>query len=430
MASSTERPMRPFFILWTGQALSLIGSQAVQFALIWWLTLETGSATILAMASLVGLVPPVACGPFAGALVDRWNRKLVMLVADAAVALASLGLAVMFFVEAANTTVVFVALAVRAIGGTFHQPAMVASTSLMVPKRHLTRIQGLNQMIQGGLLVVAAPLGGLLLASLEMGPIILVDCATALMAIVPLLFIHVPQPERQVADGTEAQESGAMRNLLRDVGDGFGYLRAHTGHLMIVLVAAATNMFVVPAFSLLPLRVSEQLGGSATHLAGINSAFGVGMFAGGILLGVWGGFRRRIITTFSGMAAFAGAILGVGLAPGVVACGIAMFAAGVFVPLVNGSMQAILQATVAADYQGRIFSLMGSLAGLTAPIGLVLAAPMAELLGVQAWYVASAVVCMLMAVTGFLTPAIMRIEDAEPEPGEPSARYKADVAPG
>ncbi|MEW5249016.1 MFS transporter [Microbulbifer sp. 2201CG32-9] len=401
-----DPPMRPFLILWTGQALSLVGSQAVQFAIIWWLTIQTGSATVLATASLFGLLPPILVGPFAGALVDRWNRKRVMLAADALVAATSLGLAALFLLDMASVETVFAALLLRAIGSTFHAPAMLASTTLMVPERHLTRIQGINQMMLGGMLVIAAPLGGLLVATLSMSGIMLVDVATALIAILPLVFIRVPQPERS----SEEPSSTGVRGTLRDVDEGFTYLRERPGHMGLVLIAMGVNMLLIPAFSLLPLLVSEELTGTATDLAWTNSVFGIGSFAGGILLGIWGGFRRRILTTLSGLMAMGIATLGVGMAPSVLAVAGAMFAIGVITAMVNGPIHAILQATVATDFQGRIFSLVGSLAGITAPVGLLLAAPVAELVGVRAWYIAGAAGCILMGLSGFLTPAILRIE--------------------
>ena len=161
MSTGSDRPvgMAPFMVLWTGQALSLLGSMGVQFALIWWLTRETGSASVLATAALLGLLPSVVLGPVVGVLVDRWDRKRVMLAADAMVALASLALAWLYLVGAATTGSVLASLFVRGLGGAFHAPAMLASTSLMVPAEHLTRIQGLQQMLLGGSNIVAAPLG-------------------------------------------------------------------------------------------------------------------------------------------------------------------------------------------------------------------------------------------------------------------------------
>ena len=152
-----------FFTIWSGQALSILGSQLVQFALIWHLTVQTGSATVLALASLVGMLPNVVLGPFIGTLVDRWNRRRIMLVADSIVALATLLLVVLFALDVVEVWHIFALLFIRSLAGIFHANAMSASTSLMVPVEQLTRIQGLNQLLNGGLNVVAAPLGALLL---------------------------------------------------------------------------------------------------------------------------------------------------------------------------------------------------------------------------------------------------------------------------
>src|SRR5262245_25069467 len=252
---SQDRPMRPFFILWTGQSLSLVGSQAVQFALIWWLTETSGSATILATATLLGLLPPVVLGPVIGALIDRWNRKTVMLAADGFVAVASLLLAWLFYAGIADIPHVLALLFLRALGAAFHSPAMTASTTLMVPEEHLTRIQGLNQSMQGLLTIVAAPLGALLLAIFSMTGVMMVDVGTALLAILPFLAISVPRPSRS--------EGLGPTSVWADTVAGFRYLIERRGHATLIGMSAVINALLVPAFSLLPLLVLQRLNGGA-----------------------------------------------------------------------------------------------------------------------------------------------------------------------
>ena len=164
----TPKSMRPFFTIWIGQVFSLLGSQLVQFALIWWLTQQTGSATVLALASIVGLVPQVVLGPFVGPLIDRWSRKWTMILADAAVALSTVVLVYLFWAGTVEVWHIYVILFIRALGGAFHWPAMTASVSLMVPQEHLTRVQGLNQILNGGLRIASAPLGALLISLFPM----------------------------------------------------------------------------------------------------------------------------------------------------------------------------------------------------------------------------------------------------------------------
>jgi DHA3 family macrolide efflux protein-like MFS transporter len=218
-----------FFTIWTGQAFSLLGSALVQFALVWWLTRTTGSATVLATATLVALLPQVLLGPLAGALVDRWNRRLVMIVADTSIALATIGLALLFWSGDIQVWHVYVLMFIRSLAGAFHWPAMQASTSLMVPREHLSRIQGLNQMLQGGMNILAAPLGALLLEVLPMQGVLAIDVVTALLAVLPLLFIAVPQPQRSA----EAQPHASKPSVWQDLKAGFRYVWSWPGMVMI-----------------------------------------------------------------------------------------------------------------------------------------------------------------------------------------------------
>jgi DHA3 family macrolide efflux protein-like MFS transporter len=404
-----EASLRPFFTLWSGQALSLIGTQAVQFALIWWLTAETGSATILATATLVALLPIAVLGPFIGPLIDRWSRRKVMFFADSIAAACAGLLALMFLAGEASTPHVLALIFIRALAGAFHGPAMIASTSLMVPQRHLTRIQGLNQALHGGLSIVAAPIGAFLVAALPMAGVMAIDVVTALFAIAPLLFVRVPRPIRNAEGGVAARPS-----VIGEMLEGFRYLMQRGGHAAILVMAAIINLFLVPAFSLLPLLVQDELGGTALHFGWMTSAFGIGMLAGGITLGAWGGFRRRIFTSLAGIVGLGLAVMFLGVAPAALwsaAIG-ALLMVGFMAAMANGPIQAVLQATVAPEYQGRVFTLYGSLASITTPIGLLLAAPLAEMFGVRAWYLSGGLVCLVMGIAAFFVPAIARIESA------------------
>ena len=407
--TSQDRPMRPFFILWTGQSLSLVGSQAVQFALIWWLTETSGSATILATATLLGLLPPIVLGPVIGALIDRWNRKTVMLAADGFVAAAALLLALLFSAGIADVPHVLALLFLRSLGAAFHSPAMTASTTLMVPEKRLTRIQGLNQSMQGLLTIVAAPLGALLLAIFSMTGVMMVDVGTALLAILPLLAIRVPRPTR--SDGL------GQSSVWAETAAGFRYLVRRRGHRTLIAMAALINVLLVPAFSLLPLLVLQRLHGGAAQFGWLSSSLGVGLIVGGVALGAWGGFRKRIVTTLTAMAALGVAVAAVGLTPAssFLWALVSMACVGLIVPLVNGPVYAILQATIAPDYQGRVFSLVASLAGAAAPLGLIVAAPVAEIVGVGVWYLAGGIACVAMGIAGFFAPALMGIEDGAAE---------------
>ena len=424
-----ERWTTPFFIIWTGQAFSLIGSQLVQFALIWWLTKTTGSATVLATASLAGLLPQVFLGPIIGPLIDRWNRRVTMIVADSAIALATLGLGFLFWSGQIEIWHVYVLMFFRAVAGAFHWPAMQASTSLMVPKEHLARVQGLNQMIQGGMSIVSAPLGALLLDWLSIQGILFIDVGTALMAVLPLLFIPVPQPQPAAGAGAAAGKA----TFWDDFRSGLRYVFGWPGLVIIGGMAMLINFLISPSFALLPLLVTEHFGGQAIQLAGLKSTLGIGVIIGGLFLSVWGGFRRRIATSLVGLLGMGvgGLMIGVAPASAYPLAIAAMFVIGFSLPITNGPLMAAAQAVVEPDMQGRVFTLMGSVSGAMSPLGLIIAAPVADKLGIQTWFIIGGIVTFVMGIAGYFIPAAMNLEDGRPTKDRPAGEPMIEVlAPG
>jgi len=419
---------RRFFPIWAGQQFSLFGSAVAQFALVWWLAQETGSATVLATATLVAVLPQVIVGPFAGALIDRWNRRRVLIVADGTVAVASAVLAYLFWTGQIQVWHIFLVKVIRAVGGAFHWPAMAASTSLMVPKAHLPRVAGLNQTMHGVMNIVAPPMGALLLAVLPIHGILGVDVFTATLAIAPLFVVLIPQPERTL-DETRLPYFAQVRAGLR-------YVWGWRGLFILLAMAAVLNGLLNPAFSLLPLLVTKHFGKGALELSWLNSAFGVGVIAGGLILSVWGGFRRRIFTSLSGMLGMGIGVSVLGLLPpsGLLIAVGAMGAIGVMQPMVNGPLMALFQSVVAPEMQGRVFSLIASLATAMSPLGLAIAGPVADLVGIQFWYILGGLGLFAMGVTGFVVPTVARLEDhaapsaAVPSGASPDATEATDPA--
>ncbi len=395
----------PFFSIWTGQAFSFLGSRIAQFALIWWLTQMTGSATVLATASLVGILPEILLGPFAGAYVDRLNRRWVMIIADGAIALASLWLAVMFWIGAAQVWHIYVIMALRALGGAFHWPAMQSSTSLMVPKKHLTRVSGMNQTLYGSLSIAGPPLGALLMELLPLGGVMLIDVGSAALAIAPLFFVAIPQPQRDAGAGAPS--------ILMDMWEGLRYAWDWAGLRYLIAVAMVFKLVLTPASSLMPLLVNQHFGGDAAQLSLFQAMSGIGAVIGGLALSAWGGFQRKIFTTMAGMIGFSLAFVTLGLLPGnlfTVGLG-ANFIVGLMIPFIDGPLMAILQANVAPEMQGRVLSTMSSLLWVTSPIGLGVAGPVSDALGLQVWYLVAGGMCLLSSFTVFVLPALRDIEE-------------------
>ena len=280
----------PFFTIWSGQAFSLLGSSLVGFALIWWMTETTGSATVLATAAMLEFLPRVLVGPFAGALVDRWNRRLVIITADTITALATGVLIYLIWAGTLQIWHIYLLMLVRSTAGSFHMPAMLSSTSLMVPEDQLTRVQGLNQLLQGVMNIAAPMLGALLIAFIPLHVVLAVDLGTAALAILPLLFISIPQPK---ADASQAEQKSSVWNDMRL---GFRYVWDWAGLRNIIFLAVLINLISVPAITLMPLLVKNEFSGGALEIASMQSSLAVGFLVGGVLLSVWGGFRRKILT--------------------------------------------------------------------------------------------------------------------------------------
>ena len=252
-----------FFTIWTGQALSLLGSSVAQFALVWWVTQKTGSATVLATATLVALLPQVFLGPIVGALVDRWDRRSVMIIADSAIALVGVVLVYLFWAEQLAIWHIYVIMFARALGGTFHHPAMQASTSLMVPEKQLPRVAGANQTLGGALNVVGPPLGAFLMEIMTLHSIMAIDVVTALFAIVPLFFVTVPNPPKK------AVQKG-LASLWEDIREGLVYIWDWPGALLLCALAMVLNFFISPAMRLMPMLVKEHFQGGRWSWVGCN----------------------------------------------------------------------------------------------------------------------------------------------------------------
>ena len=339
-----------FFTIFTGQAFSLFGSSLVQFALIWYLTQKTGSATVLATASLFGMLPQILLGPIAGTVVDRGNRRLIMILSDATIAVFTLLLAYLFWSGSVEIWHIYLISAVRSAGGAFHYPAMSASTSLMVPKEQLSRVAGANQTMQGLVSIVAPPVGALLVAVMATENMLMIDVVTALMGITPLLFYSVPQPKQE-----EHHESAPRKSFMQDMGAGIKYMVSWPGLLMMGLMATMLNFLLGPTTALTPLLVTKYFGKGASELGSLDSFFGIGMIAGGITLSVWGGFKKKIVTSLSGIITFSVAILAIAIAPAdkfwmMVA---SMFVIGFMLPMANGSIHALFQSLIEPNMQGR-----------------------------------------------------------------------------
>ena len=406
MESDNNKWQRRYFSIWSGQAVSLITSELVQFALVWWLVEETGSALIVSFASMIVLLPGAVFGPLLGVLVDRWNRKAILILADLGIMLSLLWLAFQFYSGTIQTWQVIVVMFLRAVGGAFHLPAMLASTSMLIPEKHLARVAGMNQFLNGLFMIVVPPLGAILLNRLPFGlaGIIGLDVVGALVAIFPLFFFSIPQPE--VSPATEAASS-----IQTEFMQGLRYIRAWKGAAGMLLISTLINFIMRPSFQLVSITVVNHYGGDEVAYGWMGAAIGGGFMAGGILLSIWGGFRRQMQTSLTGIVGAGMAIILVGLstADGFLLGLTGIFLAGMMMPLCMGPIQALIQSSVEASLQGRVLAIMNSASSIISPISLLLAGPLFDRLGPTPWYFWGGVAAVFIGLIGFANTRILNL---------------------
>ncbi|NMC85848.1 MAG: MFS transporter [Anaerolineaceae bacterium] len=408
--TNSNQWLKKFLPIWSAQLFSLLGSSLVQFALVWYLTEKTGSVEVLTTATIMSILPQVLLSPFAGALVDRWNRRIVMIVSDGATAFFTLILVILFALGKVQIWQIYAIMFLRAIGGIFQWPAMTSSTSLMVPEKHLSRVAGINQAIQGGLNIVAPPLGALLMSLLAFYQVISIDIITAIIAITPLFFIKIPQPVRQ-----DNNETVTVRTVFKDVAEGFRYMKSLPGMIMLTIVAAFINFTLAPTDSLLPLLVTQHFQKGVWELSLLESVLGIGVIAGGILLGIWGGFKSKIGTSMMGVIGLGVGVGILGIAPAtsfwMALVGFALV--GLMMPMANGPLQAIMQSRIAPELQGRVMSFLNSFCAAMMPIGLLIVNPVVKAAGLQTWFWFSGILTICLGISALFMPKVMSLDKAQ-----------------
>lgn len=381
---------RTFITIYTGQAFSLLGSAAVQFAVIWWLTAYTESAITLTFATIVSFLPNMLLGPFAGVWIDRYNRRTVMIAADGLVALSSAALGLAFWIcSEPPIWFVFAILFIRGIGNTFHSPAMQAAIPMFVPGEMLMKAGGWGNLITSVSTMLGPALGAGMMAVFPIAPIMLVDIIGAALAILCLLTISLPDiPGR-----------GEAVHLLADTKQGFLAMKENKPLMAAFIPVIFASMLYMPLGSLFPLLVRVHFMGGAAHNAVVEFVFSAGLLTSSLVMGIWGGLKKRFLMISMaictlGLAAFFSGILPTIGFPWFVVCCFIMGASGTFF---NVPLMAHIQETVAPQMMGKVFSMLTTAMTLAAPFGLILAGPISEAIGVHLWFAGSGI---LMAAIG------------------------------
>lgn len=395
---------KKFTIIWTGQLFSILSSAIVQFSIVLWISLKTGSAEVLAISTIAALLPQTLLGPFAGVYVDRWDRKITMIVADSFVALCSAVLALLFYLNVIEIWHIYLLLALRSIGSAFHSPAMQSSIPMLAPERELVRISGINQAIQSVCNIAGPALGAVLIMSFDMSFIMMIDVAGAFIACFALLFVAIPSPK---------PEKGAdSKSVLREMKEGFNAIRNNRGMVWIISVDILVTFFVMPVGVLVPLMTLNHFGGDTYQVSLIEVLYGAGMLTGGIILGVWKMKIRKVILINLSYLLMGFFLVLTGLLSPTEFVLYAILSAllGAVMPFYSGPVTALIQTLFHPSVLGRVFSFFMSVSLLPALIGLLATGFIADAIGVANVFLISGIITTFIGAATFFIPDIMNIE--------------------
>lgn len=432
------RGERAFGGILAGQMVSTVGSSMTRFGLVIWTLAQTGDTTAYSLLLLSSFLPLGLGALVAGPLVDRWDRRRVMIVANAMASLSTLAIALLYLTDTLTTWHLYVALFVNGVANAFVLPAFDASVPLLVRKEQLGRASGLSQMIAGLEMILGPSLAGVLLSVASLGVIFVVDFITFGASIVALLLAVIPRPPR------ESDEEGGS-GLVQEFGASWGYLRERPP-LVALLTVVTVSMLLMPGFGFAlctPLVLSfadEQAAGM------VLASFGIGALASGMLLAAWGGPKRRMNGVLVALVGTALAMALIGATQSVWVTAVGVAAIGMSFMTMMALSRVIWQVKVAPSFLGRVFSLRIVFGVGAQCLGLVLAAPLAENLfeplmasggaladsvgmvlgvgpgrGMGLMYAAVAVIVLVLTAVCWLVPGIRRIEDILPDtlPDEP-----------
>lgn len=397
---------RVFAIIWTGQFLSILTSSIVNFAIVLWLSLETGSAEVLAFATMAALLPQSVLGLFTGIFIDRWKRKRVMIMADSFIAFCTLILAVLFYFDLAKISHIYVLLALRSVGSAFHMPAMQASVPLLAPKSELMRIAGINQVIQSVCNIAGPALAGLFITMMKMTNILLLDVAGAAFACLSLCFVFIPDPSHE--------ERNSELHLWREAKEAIMEVRNQYGLSWLFLLSILATFVIMPVSVLFPLMTLNHFAGNAFQVSLVEVSWGGGALLAGALLGLKK-YRWNEILLINGMYIALGlTFLFSGLLPvsGFIWFAVLTALGGVCGSLYFATFTTVIQSRIDPGVMGRVFSFYMSFSMLPSMIGLLSTGFLADSIGLGNTFIISGGFLCLIGIISFIIPSLISLKES------------------
>jgi MFS transporter, DHA3 family, macrolide efflux protein len=397
-----------------GQTVSILGSAMTWFAFTIWAWQKTGQPTTLSMVAFFAFLPTVLFTPLAGVFVDRWSRKLVMLLSDAATAVGTLVVLFLYLSSSLEIWHVYIISALAGFFTAFQYPAYIAAVTTMLPKQkygHAQGMLGLSPAISG---IMAPVIAASLLGRIGMQGIMLLDLVTFLFAFATLIFVRIPAPS--------VSQAGLVSrsNVWREIGVGFTYIRERVGLRDLTILFMVSNFFLAIGATLVAPMVLSNTGNSESILASVQSVGAAGGVLGGVVLTFWGGPKRRVHgILLGGAGACIIGVLWLGLGTTFLVWAIGSFFFAFFEPIVEGGNLAIWQTKVEADIQGRVFSARQLLVQIPYLLGIFVAGPLAEyLFGISTMLVLAGVLGGFVFLAGYAVRPVRQVESLLPDQGD------------
>jgi len=375
----------------SSQTISLFGSMLVQYAITWHITLKTQSGIMMTIAIICGFIPTLFISFFAGVWADRYNRKMLIILSDSAIAISTLLLAVLFMMGFDAIWLLFVASAIRSFGAGVQTPAVGAFLPQIVPEDRLTKVNGINGSIQSLVTLVSPLLSGALLGITTIDKIFFIDVITAAIAVtILLLFLNVPAHAKALEKTTIS--------YLKDMREGIIYIKNHSFIKTIFIFSAFYFVLVSPLAFLTPLQVARSFGDDVWRLTTIEVAYSIGMMAGGIIIASWGGFKNRLHTMVFSNFVIAFCTLALGIITNFWIYSFLMALIGVALAIFNTPYTVLLQEKVEEDYLGRVFGVSNMISSSIMPISMLVYGPLADIIKIE-WMLIGSGLLMLVQTT-------------------------------
>jgi DHA3 family macrolide efflux protein-like MFS transporter len=409
----TNRTFKHYLFFWSGQLFSLLGSSIVSFVIIWFITIYSESAIYLSIAYFFSIIPLIVLSPITGVIADRFNRKTVIVIVDSLQALTTLSMIIIFFIGMEGIWIVILLNGLRSVFQAFHSPASTAIIPTMVPKEHLSRINGINYLLTSFIQVIGPLIAAPLLIFFDINQILWVDVVTFLIALIPLILIKIPH----VISKEEEEEE---LSFFQSFSEGLKIVRKTTGILPLLIFAAIINFFIMPYMTLNSLFVYETHSGGEIYYSIISAAFQGGLFIGAIFATVKKSWQRKGLTILIGVINESIGLIIIALAPignfFIIAVGSIIF--GFSFPIVNTLIMTIFQTRIAPDKQGRVMSISIALSSTITPISVLISGPLAEFLGIIPLFLYSAIAGIIVTLAFWIFTDMSNLDEKENKANE------------